>query len=148
RRGSSPRRPRHSDGTEDEAASARTLSGELACGVGRYPPYRRQVQLPGPAVTTAFAVVRALHFASLMAVFGASALLFQAQVIMTGGKRLRLALLAASLTALATAVLWLCFTAADMSGGALFDPSIIATVVTKTTFGAVFVVRFALLVLL
>jgi putative copper resistance protein D len=99
-------------------------------------------------VTTAFAVTRALHFASLMTVFGASALLYQGRAIFAASPELRRVLLLASLLALATAVLCLCFVAAEMSGGAPFDRGILATVVTQTTYGHVFIARFAALALL
>lgn len=95
-------------------------------------------------MTALFALTRALHFASLMTVFGASALLHQARGIMTPGASLRRTLFAASLAALATAVLWLCFTAAQMSDGPLAIDDIMA-VVTKSTFGHVFLARLVLL---
>jgi copper resistance protein D len=96
-------------------------------------------------VTFAFAVIRALHFASLMTVFGASALLSQAREIMVGDAKLYRPLFATSLVALATAALWLCFVAAEISGGTLFDADAIVAVVAKSTYGNVFILRFALL---
>jgi putative copper resistance protein D len=95
-------------------------------------------------VTALFALTRALHFASLMTVFGASALLHQARGVVTPGAKLRRLLFAASLAALATAVLWLCFTAAQLSDGPLAIDGLVA-VVTKTTFGNVFLARVVLL---
>jgi putative copper resistance protein D len=99
-------------------------------------------------VTAVFAAVRTLHFASLMTVFGASALLYQARAILVAAASLRRMLLLASLLALVTAILCLCFVAAEMSGEALFDPGILATVVVQTTYGHVFLARFALLAVL
>jgi putative copper resistance protein D len=99
-------------------------------------------------VTAVFAIVRALHFASLMTVFGASALLYQARAIFAAGAKLRRALLLGSLLAMAAAVLCLCFVAAEMSGGALFDPGVLVTVTTQTTYGHVFIARLALLAVL
>jgi putative copper resistance protein D len=96
-------------------------------------------------LNAAFAIVRALHFASLMAVFGASALLSQAREIMMGDAKLYRPLFVASLVALATAALWLCFVAAEMSGGTLFDMDVVAAVVAKSVYGNVFILRFALL---
>jgi putative copper export protein len=99
-------------------------------------------------VTAVFAVVRTLHFASLMTVFGAAALLYQARAIMEAGARLRQAMLVAAVLATATAVLCLCFVAAEMSGGALFDPGVLVTVTTQTTYGHVFIARLTLLAVL
>jgi putative copper resistance protein D len=96
-------------------------------------------------VTALFALTRALHFASLMTVFGASALLHQARGIMAPSASLRRALFAASLVALATALLWLGFTAAQMSGGGSPAIADILGVVTRSTFGHVFLARLALL---
>jgi copper resistance protein D len=98
-------------------------------------------------VTVLFAFTRALHFASLMTVFGASALLYQARGLVALDAKHR-ALFAASLLALTTAALSLCFVAAQMSGGQLFDMGAVATVVTKSAYGNVFVARFALLLYL
>lgn len=95
-------------------------------------------------MTTLFALTRALHFASLMTVFGASALLHQARGIMMPGAGLRRTLLAAPFVALATAVLLLVFTTAQMSDVPLTIDNI-TDVVTKSTFGHVFLVRFVLL---
>ena len=91
-----------------------------------------------------FALTRALHFAGLVTVFGASALIYQAREIAALDAKLRRTLFAASLVALATAVLLLCFTAAQMSDGPLTVDDMLG-VVTKSTFGHVFLVRFVLL---
>jgi len=91
-----------------------------------------------------FALTRALHFASLMTVFGASALIYQAREIAALDSKLRRTLFAASLVALATAGISLCFTAAQMSDGPLTIDDVLG-VVTKSTFGQVFLVRFVLL---
>src|SRR5262249_6117751 len=77
---------------------------------------------------------------------GASALLHQGRGIGMPGTTLHRTLFAASLVALATAVLWLCITTVQMSGGLALDD--LTLVVMKTTFGNVFLIRLALLLLL
>lgn len=96
-------------------------------------------------MTTLFALVRALHFASLMTVFGASALLYQAQGIGVDAARFRRPLFFASLTALATAVLWLVFVALEVSGESVPSFSLLAAVAGKTFFGKAAVLRIFLL---
>ena|ERR1700710_842110 len=90
-----------------------------------------------------FAVVRAVHFASLMSVFGASALVAQAPVAIN----LRKALAIAALLALLSAALCLCFAAAEMTGDpdAVYNVQVLATVVVQTFYGQIFFLRLLLL---
>jgi putative copper resistance protein D len=98
-------------------------------------------------VTVAFAAVRALHFASLMSLFGAAALLFQAP---EGGAWARRPLAVAALVALVGAIGCLCFAATEITGdaAAFANPRMMAGVVLSTFYGNVFVVRLMLLVAL
>ena len=98
------------------------------------------------AFATAFAFVRAVHFASLMTVFGASALLFQAKGV--DAARFSRLLFAASLAALATAVLWLFFVTQEIAGDAAAGFSLIGDVATKSFFGHVAICRFVFLIAL
>ncbi|HWD26214.1 MAG TPA: CopD family protein [Rhizomicrobium sp.] len=95
-----------------------------------------------------FAFSRTLHFASLMSVFGAAALLLQARGLGVDGTGLRKLLGAAAFTALATAVLCLCGAGGEMSGDltAGFEPQVMGSVIAGTYYGHVFLVRIALLV--
>ena len=99
-------------------------------------------------MTLLFALVRTLHFASLTTVFGASALLGQSAGIGVDGGRLRKTISAAAFVALATAILCLGFVAGEMTGDPILgiSPSVVAAVVTSTSYGHVFVVRLALLI--
>ena len=99
-------------------------------------------------MTFAFALVRALHFASLMTVFGASALLFQARSIGLDGTRFHRPLFFASLTALATAVLCLVFVAQEMTGESMVSLALLANVVAHSLYGTIFLWRFFLLLIL
>jgi putative copper resistance protein D len=96
-------------------------------------------------VTAVFAVVRALHFASLMGVFGAAALLFQAPA---GGAWARRPLLIAAAIALVTSVLCLCFASAEMTGdpAAVVDVQVVSTVALATFYGQIFFLRLLLLI--
>jgi putative copper resistance protein D len=98
-------------------------------------------------VTTLFALVRALHFAGLMAIFGAAALAFLAREP-RNDPRLRRPLGIAALVALATAILSLCLTTGEMTGvpEASYDIFSVTTVVAQTFYGNVFMVRIALLI--
>jgi putative copper resistance protein D len=98
-------------------------------------------------VTFAFAVVRALHFASLMTVFGACALLWQARGISLQGKTLNGLIYICALLAIATAVLSLGYVAQEMTGdpGSLWDLHAFGLVVSKSFYGAVFRIRIFLL---
>jgi putative copper resistance protein D len=96
-------------------------------------------------VTFVYAVVRALHFASLMGLFGAAALLFQMPAT---GPAFRKAFLWAAWMAPACALVCLCFAAGEMTGDAasIADPKTIWSVATTTFYGHVFIARFALLI--
>jgi copper resistance protein D len=98
-------------------------------------------------VTFLFALVRALHFAGLMTIFGAAAFQFLSRGIVRD-QRLRSSLAVASIIALFTAVLSLCFVSAQMTGDpdAVFDLQVISTVAAQTLYGNIFLVRLALLV--
>lgn len=96
-----------------------------------------------------YALVRGLHFASLMIVFGSEAF----AAVSSGSPSPRLSkriLLIAAGTALATAALSLFFAAAQMSGAGLFSISAatLSVAVTQTLFGQVALVRLGLLILL
>lgn len=97
-------------------------------------------------MTLLLAAVRAIHFASLMAIFGGAsyAMLLQRSRL---GERLEgtgsLFMIAASL-ALVSGIVWFCLIAGRMSGsweGAL-DPSIVKLAATSTRFGHIFSGRF------
>jgi copper resistance protein D len=104
-------------------------------------------------VITIFAAVRAIHFASLMLIWGGGAflLLLQSQldirlpVLLTW----RVAVAAAAL-AFITGVLWLLLVTGQMSGDwrLASNPATIFTVVTETRFGHVAAARIASLILL
>ncbi|MBS0470766.1 MAG: CopD family protein [Proteobacteria bacterium] len=94
-------------------------------------------------MTTLFAIVRALHFASLMTAFGAAALLALAAPLDVDGARLRRALISCAIVATATAILWLGFVTQEIAGSAL--PGAMAAVATKSFYGEVFLVRLVLL---
>jgi copper resistance protein D len=93
-------------------------------------------------VSILFAFSRAIHFASLMTVFGASA--FAVLARLESGV-LRRPLIWASVAALASAILCLGFASAEIAGdpGAAFDPHLIAKVAMQTAYGHVFFVRAA-----
>jgi putative copper resistance protein D len=99
-------------------------------------------------MTIAFALVRAAHFLSLMAVFGGYALraLVEAQLKPAPASRVPEDLYrSAAGISLLTAILWFAFTAVQVSGdpGAIFDGHTLATVATETSFGPFFVARIA-----
>jgi putative copper resistance protein D len=98
-------------------------------------------------VTLLFAIVRALHFASVMTIFGAAAFQFLSRGIARDA-RLRAPLAAASIVALLSAVASLCLVSAQMTGDpeAVFDIQVISTVAAQTFYGNIFLVRLALLV--
>ncbi len=98
-----------------------------------------------------FTIVRWLHEASLMLVFGGAMLrsILRSRLpalALPPGRIRRLAALAALLSA----PLWLGLATAQMAGdnAAMFDPKMLALGVTQTLFGQTFLLRFALLVLL
>ncbi len=97
-------------------------------------------------MTAAFAIIRALHFACLMSVFGASALQAQAKTLPRQALRRPLAI--AAFVALATAVLSVAFVGGEMTGDpfAGFRLDVFAGVATQTDYGRVFLVRLVLLI--
>lgn len=104
-------------------------------------------------MTALLAAARAIHFASLMAIFGGStfALLLRRRGL--GGSQLKstgvLFTIAATL-AIVSGIVWFCLIAGQMSGswqGAL-DPNVIELAANATRFGQIFLARFAGLVLL
>lgn len=100
---------------------------------------------------TALALVRALHFLSLMTVFGAEtmALLLRAKAAIEDRALLpRWFVTACAGIALLTAALWLLLAAMEMSGGGLLDITAVATVLRETLFGQAMAARLVLLVLL
>src|SRR5258706_9093098 len=99
----------------------------------------------------ALAIVRAAHLCALMMVFGAEALHF----LFARGHALPPAALSparfsqiAAATALITSLIWLCLTAAVMSGSNLPDAPAIMQTFSQTLFGRVMVARIAFLTLL
>ncbi len=98
-------------------------------------------------MTALFAIVRALHFACLMSVFGASALQAQAARLGLSREPLRRPLAFAAFGALATAILSVCFVGGGMAGDPVqgFRPEVFAAVVADTQYGHVFLVRAVLL---
>ena len=93
-----------------------------------------------------FAAVRALHFASLMAIFGAGSYLALLK------SRLQLELPAAAVwplftgaaaLAFVTAIVWFAFVAGQMSGDwhEALDPAALQTVAIHTRFGTIFLLR-------
>jgi putative copper resistance protein D len=101
-------------------------------------------------VTALFALTRALHFASLMTVFGASALLFQARGIGIDGGNWKVRLYLAAVVALITAGLSLGFVAQAVTADAraFTDFHLLSIVATKSFYGKVFLWRLFLLLCL
>jgi len=100
-----------------------------------------------------FAGIRALHFASLMAIWGASfylVLLRRALGITVPVRIMQIAMAPAATLALATALLWLCLVTGQMSGdwNAARDPAIIWAVAAQTRFGHIWLARLGGLLLL
>jgi len=97
---------------------------------------------------TALALCRFAHFMAAMLAFGSSAFLWLYApgdlrcALAPKGRRLALA---ASLVALATAILWLALEAASMTEdwSAAFDPGAIAAVLTETVFGHAWIAHLA-----
>jgi putative copper resistance protein D len=98
-------------------------------------------------VTLVYAIARALHFASLMGVFGASSLLVQMPV---GGGAFRRTFAWAAWMAPLAAIVCLCFAAGEMTGdpASIANPQTVWAVATTTFYGHVFVLRLVLLVAL
>jgi len=93
-----------------------------------------------------FALVRALHFVSLMTVFGGSALLWRARGV--ADKTLHRPMLVLAIAAAVMAVLWLAFVAQEITGSAFADLHQIAAVATQSFYGKVFVWRLLLVIVL
>jgi putative copper resistance protein D len=99
---------------------------------------------------TALAVSRFLHYLGATTLFGAALFPFYA---FAGGVRpelldrtMKRVSVAAAATAFLSALLWLCFTAANMSGDvtAAVEPGLIGAVLTSTEFGVLWSGRLAL----
>jgi copper resistance protein D len=104
-------------------------------------------------MTAVFAFVRAIHFASLMAVFGAGlflVLLRRHHLIEMSARAARVLFSGASSMALLSAIAWLVLVTGQMSGDwhAALDPSAIKAVAADTEFGRIAVARIAGLVVL
>jgi putative copper resistance protein D len=100
-------------------------------------------------VTALFAVTRALHFASVMAIFGAGAFSWLARARREIDARLGTRLFGYAIAAaLASAVASLAFVAAEVSGRpeAMFDPATLWTVASATLYGHLTLLRLAFLV--
>ncbi|MEI9888573.1 MAG: CopD family protein [Rhizomicrobium sp.] len=97
---------------------------------------------------TLFALVRALHFASLMTVFGANVFLWRAREAGLTGKRQRNLIHLSALIALVTACLWIGFVASEMGDVYVPGLNLLADVASKSYFGKVALWRFLLLLAL
>jgi putative copper export protein len=98
-----------------------------------------------------FAVISALHFASLMTAFGASAFcVLLPGIVLPGGMRLGTEIRIAAGVALLTAIVLLMLSTANMTDtpAAAVDPAELWNVVANTFYGHVFIGRLALLVTL
>jgi len=104
-------------------------------------------------VAAGLIVSRFLHFAAVSLLFGAAAFPLYAYGEGERGAngdalfaRLRGHLLTAAIVALASAIAWLCFTSANMSGSLAnaFNPGILYIVVRETEFGKVWIWRIVL----
>lgn len=99
------------------------------------------------------AAARAIHFVSLMAVFGGSSysvLLQRAKLAGPPAKPRHILFNTAATLALFTGILWFCLVAGQMSGSWLgsVDPSTLELAASGTRFGQIFLVRLVGLVLL
>lgn len=94
-------------------------------------------------------VMRAIHFASLMTIFGAGtyATLLRREGLgaLPSQRLLRALLIGAATLALVSATVWLALVAGQMSGDwhAVLDPSAISIVLRDTRFGHIFLARIA-----
>jgi putative copper resistance protein D len=98
-------------------------------------------------VTGLLATARAVHFASLMAIFGGSIYALLLRYAGIGGspaKGTRVLYATAATLAIASGVVWFCLVAGQMSGSwqGSIDPGTIELAAIGTRFGHVFVVRF------
>src|SRR5689334_2151681 len=99
-------------------------------------------------MTFLFALVRALHFASLMTLFGACAFSWIVQRRLRRDVSLpRALLLACGAVALATALISVAFVTGEMSNGAAitFAPDTLGEVLTSTLYGHIAAARMVLL---
>ena len=99
----------------------------------------------------ALGIVRAIHFASLMAIFGAetTGVIFRSSLAQAPSQPFPRGWLSwCAIVGLISAILWLLIFSSDLAGGAMFDIRAIAPVVQQTLFGRVMLVRLALLALL
>jgi len=99
------------------------------------------------------AFARAVHFASLMGMFGGSAytaLLQRARLPTPHARNERMVLVCAATLALASGLLWFCLIAGEMSGDlrGSIDPGILKLVASETRFGHIFAARFLALIAL
>ncbi|MBV9418630.1 MAG: CopD family protein [Alphaproteobacteria bacterium] len=99
-------------------------------------------------MSTAFALVRAAHFLSLMTVFGASALLWQARDIRGIDETMQRVINASAWIAFVTAALWIVLVAREVGDVAVPDAGLLADITTKTYFGKVGIWRLILLLAL
>jgi putative copper resistance protein D len=105
-------------------------------------------------VIAILALVRTLHFASLMMIFGGGAYLVllrhRLQIVPRAAKGLQAGFVFSAILALLTAILWLCLASGQMSGDwrAAFDMSIVERAIRGTRFGTVFAIRIVGLALL
>ena len=98
-------------------------------------------------MTALLAAVRAIHFLSLMAVFGGSTyglLLRRAGLAEPPAKWARVLFAVAASLAFVSAVAWFCLIAGQMSGDwhGSIDPATLRLVGSATRFGEIFVIRF------
>jgi putative copper resistance protein D len=102
----------------------------------------------------AFALVRALHLASLMILFGSAVLLLRLRArvpeLALESRGLRRLRLAGAALALLSALAWLCFAAGQMAGDAkaMLDPGTLRLTLGSTLFGQMLMARLIVLVLL
>src|SRR4029077_7704251 len=102
----------------------------------------------GPCRMTLFALVRALHFASLMTLFGACTFAWIVQWRLQRDVSLpRALLLACGAVALATALISVVFVAGEMSNAAqvALDPQTLGQVFASTLYGHIAAARMVLL---
>jgi copper resistance protein D len=97
-------------------------------------------------VTALLVVTRAVHFASLMLIFGGSAyaaLLRHRKLDEPGAGSLRNLFATAASLALISGIVWFCLIAGQMSGAwqGSFDPAILELAATATRFGHIFLAR-------
>jgi copper resistance protein D len=98
-------------------------------------------------MTALLAAARAIHFASLMAIFGGSTyaeLLRRAGFWESPPRGARVLFATAATLAIATAAIWFCLIVGQMSGTwrDAFDPAILQLAATDTRFGHIFMARF------